>query len=330
MKQAMLDVTAVPTRDQVPLEARWDLETVFPAAAAWEAAYRAADARLPELDQYRGRLVESAATLLAGLQLMDDIGQAIERVTVFALLRHSEDAGNARANEMADRASGLAARAAAAGAFIEPEIAAIPDATLAAWLGEEPGLEQYRILIERIQRRRPHIRSAEVEAVLARAGEIAAVPEQVHTVLENGELPLGTIQDERGNVVALAQGNVDRYLHSPDRRVRREAWEESADGYLAFQNTFAAALAGAVKRDNFYARERRYATALEAALAPDNIPVAVFHNLVDTVWANFPVWHRYFRVRRQLLGLPEGDLQPWDLEAPLAESPHVDWEQGTG
>jgi oligoendopeptidase F len=324
----MLDVTAVPTRDRVPLEERWDLESVFPDAAAWESAYRAAEARLPELDQFRGRLGASAATLLAGLRLLDDIGLAIERVNVFAFLRQSEDAGNARANEMADQAAGLAARAGAAGSFVGPEIAAIPDATLAKWLADEPGLAQYRILIERIQRKRPHIRSAEVEAVLARAGEIAAVPEQVHTVLENGELPLGTIQDEEGNEVALAQGNVDRYLHSADRRVRRDAWEESADGYLAFQNTFAAALAGAVKRDNFYSQERRYATALEAALAPDEIPTSVFFNLIDTVWANFPVWHRYFRVRRRLLGLPEGDLQPWDLEAPLATSPHVDWDQG--
>jgi oligoendopeptidase F len=326
----MLEVTGVPPRDRVPLAERWDLESVFPTAAAWEAAYRAAEARLPELDRFRGRLGQSAAALLAGLRLMDDIGQAIERVSLFATLRQSEDAGNARANEMADRAAGLASRVGAADAFVEPEIAAIPDATMNAWLADEPGLDQYRILIERIQRRRPHIRSAEVEAVLARAGEIAAVPEQLHTVLENGELPLGTIQDEQGNEVVLAQGNVDRYLHSPDRRVRRDAWEESADGYLAFQNTFAAALAGAVKRDNFYAQERRYATALESALAPDEIPVSVFHNLVDTVWANFPVWHRYFRARRQLLGLPAGDLQPWDLEAPLATSPHVDWEQGTG
>jgi oligoendopeptidase F len=324
----MLDVAAVPTRDRIPLEERWDLESVFPDAAAWEAAYRAAEARLPELDAIRGRLGDSAAALLAGLRLVDAIDQAVERVAVFALLRQSEDAGNARANEMADRASGLEARTRAAGAFVEPEIAAIPDAALDAWLAAEPGLDQFRVLIARIQRRRPHIRSAEVEAVLARAGEMAAVPEQVHTVLENGELPLGTIRDEEGAEVTLAQGNVDRYLHSSDRRVRRDAWEQSADGYLAFANTFAATLAGAVKRDNFYARERRYATALEAALAPDDIPVSVFHNLIDVVWANFPLWHRYFRARRRLLGLPAGDLQPWDLEAPLAISPDVKWDEG--
>ena len=110
--------------------------------------------------------------------------------------------------------------------------------------------------------------------------------------------------------------------------MRQEAWEQSADAYLAFRNTFAATLAGAVKRDVFYARARGYDSSLEAALARDNIPTAVFHNLLDTVWKHFPVWHRYFSVRRRLLGLPEGDLHGYDLEAPLAEQPSFPWERG--
>ena len=126
----------------------------------------------------------------------------------------------------------------------------------------------------------------------------------------------------------LAQGNLNRFLDSADRRVRQDAWEQSADAYLAFRNTFAATLAGAVKRDVFYARARGYDSSLEAALADDNIPTAVFHNLLDTVWKHFPVWHRYFSVRRRLLGLPEGDLHGYDLEAPLAEQPSFPWERG--
>jgi oligoendopeptidase F len=168
----------------------------------------------------------------------------------------------------------------------------------------------------------------EVEELLARAGEMAAASEITHSVLEDGELPLGQITNEFGQTVRLAQGNLQRYLSSVDRRVRQEAWEESADAYLAFRNTFAATLAGAVKRDVFYARARGYDSSLHAALAGDDIPLAVFHNLLDTVWRHFPVWHRYFNVRRRLLGLPEGELHGYDLEAPLARELDFSWEQG--
>ncbi len=318
----------VPPRHGVPLAERWNLESVFPSDDAWEAALRAAEARLPELDRFRGRLAESAATLLAGLRLLDEIRGLVGRVVTHALMRRSEDATNPLYAAHADRAQGLAARADEAAAFVEPEIAAPSDGLVLAWLAAEPALAPYRHAIERIRRRRAHIRSTEVEETLARAGEMAAAFETTHDALEDGELPLGSIQDETGREVRLAQGNLNRFLDSPDRRVRRDAWERSADAYLAFKNTFAAALAGAVKRDVFYARSRGYPSALESALAPDAIPPDVFHNLLATVWDNLPTWHRYFRARRRLLGLAEGDLHGYDLEAPLAPEPAMPWERG--
>ena len=320
--------TAVPPRADVPLEETWALESVFPTEDAWEDALDAAGERLHALEVFRGRVGEGSATLLATLRVADDIAEDVGKVVVFALLRRSEDATNTRSGEMTDRAIGLASRAAAAASFLNPEIAALPAETLAAWLAQEPGLTPYRPLLARIARRRAHIRSSEVEEVLARAGEVAAAPELIQSVLEEGELPLGEIVDASGQTVRLAQGNVQRYLDSPDRRVRRDAWERSADAYLAFRNTFAATLAGAVKRDVFYARSRGYQSSLESALAGDDISPAVFHNLLDTVWAHFPVWHRYFNVRRRLLGLVEGDLHGYDLEAPLSAQPRFSWNRG--
>jgi oligoendopeptidase F len=321
-------MSAVSPRAEAPVEETWALESIFPSDEAWEAAYRASDAPLRALEVSRGRAGESATTLLAALRAADDLSAAVYRVLIYALLRRAEDATNTHYGEMADRAIGLASRAEAAAAFLSPEIAALSDETIAAWIAQEPGLGQYRQALARISRQREHIRTVDVEELLARSTEMAAVAETTHGILEDGELPLGTIVDATGQTVRLAQGNVERYLESPDRRVRREAWEQSADAYLAFRNTFAATLSGAVKRDVFYARARGYDSALAAALAPDDLPVAVFHNLVDTVWQHFPIWHRYFAVRRRLLGLPEGDLHGYDLEAPLAAQPRFPWEAG--
>lgn len=320
--------TLVPTRADVAVAETWALESVFPDNAAWEAAYAAANDRLSELDAFRGHVADGAGTLLAALRVSDEIGQDVGQITVFATLRRAEDATNTTFGEMSDRAYGLASRAEAAGAFLYPEIAALSDATVANWLAEEPGLEQYRVAIGRITRQRAHIRSVEIEEILARASEVMAASEITQSILEDGELPLGTIRDEAGEPVRLAQGNLQRFLDSGDRRVRQEAWETSADAYLAFRNTFAATLAGAVKKDVFYARARGYNSSLEAALAGDDISPAVFHTLLDTVSRNFPVWQRYFRVRRRLLGLPEGEQHGYDLEAPLAEPIPFPWERG--
>jgi oligoendopeptidase F len=319
---------AVPARADVPVEETWALETIFPNDAAWEAAFSEVDRRLNEFARYRGRISEGPAVLLAALRLKDELDEQTGKVVIYAGLRRAEDATNTLYGEMADRADGLGSRFEAATAFIQPEVASLPDATVASWFAEEPALATYRVAIERITRRRNHIRSTEIEELLAHAKEMADASETTHGVLEDGELPLGQIRDEAGLPVKLAQGNLQRYLDSADRRVRKDAWETSADGYLAFRNTFAATLAGAIKRDVFYARARGYESSLAAALDVDNIDPAVFHNLLDTVWRNFPVWHRYFRVRRLLLGLPEGDHHVYDLEAPLADTISFPWQHG--
>jgi oligoendopeptidase F len=319
---------AVPARADVPVEETWALETIFPDDAAWEAACAAVDARLSEFNAFRGHVADGAGVLLGAFQLADQLDEITGKIAIYAGLHRAEDATNTHYGEMADRADGLGSRFEAATAFIQPEVAALSDATISAWLAEEPGLALYRVALERISRRRAHIRSTEIEELLARATEMADASEVTQGVLEDGELPLGEIRDESGLPVKLAQGNLQRYLDSADRRVRQETWESSADGYLAFRNTFAATLAGAVKRDVFYARARGYDSSLKAALDYDNIDTTVFHNLLDTVWRNFPVWHRYFRVRRLLLGLPEGDHHVYDLEAPLADTLSFPWQRG--
>ncbi|MGI9254255.1 MAG: oligoendopeptidase F, partial [Thermomicrobiales bacterium] len=266
----------VPARSDVRREETWALEDVYAGIPEWEAGFAAADGAILALPPLAGTVGSSGEALLAALRTQDDVTLAVETVIVWALLRQTEDATNGEFTALADRARGLAARASAAGSFIAPEIAAISDAMLASWLESTPGLEQYRHAIEIIQRQRAHLRSPEVEQVMAQAGEVFGGFETVHDMLENGELPLGAIVDAAGNRVTLAPGTIGLYYHSPDRRIRREAWEVSGDAYLAYRNTFAAALSGAVKRDVFNARARGYGSSLEAALSHDNIPVSVF------------------------------------------------------
>src|SRR3712207_5759149 len=137
-------VTAVPPRAQVPVEETWALETVFATDMAWEEAFNRSDEQLRAVEAFRGRVADGPGTLLDALRAADELTEAVWKVLVFALLRRSEDATNTHAGEMADRAIGLASRADAASSFLAPEIAALSDATISDWIGQEPALEAYR------------------------------------------------------------------------------------------------------------------------------------------------------------------------------------------
>ncbi len=317
----------VPPRTALPIEMTWDLDDIFPTQAAWDAAFAAADAHIPAIGQYEGHLGDDARTLLTALRLRDELSREVHRVGVYASLRFSEDAGNGANAALASRAGGLSARLGAAAAYIDAEILTIDPATIDRFFTEVSDLGPYRFAIDDLIRQKAHVRSAEVEAVLAQAHEIADAPYTISSTLTDTELPFGTITDEDGNTVPLSQGNVERYLASSVPAVRRAAWTAAADAHLNFANTLGEILQTGVKSDVFYARAHGFDTSLEASLSPTNLPADVFHNLIATVRRNYPTWHRFFRVRRQLLGVDQ--LHPGDLHAPLGENaPVISWDEG--
>ncbi|MCO5176012.1 MAG: oligoendopeptidase F [Thermomicrobiales bacterium] len=308
--------STLPKRSEVAPEQTWDVESIFATPSDWEAAFNALASRLGELDEFRDRLGESAATLYAAIQRLEDLMKAAWELELYAHMRVAEDATNPASLALGDRADGMFARVEAAAAFVEPEILAIDPETLASWVATDDNLKPYTHYFDKLGRRRDHVRSAEVEQVLAMASEPLSVFSSVRMALAEADLKLGSIDIGTGETVELGQGNLDSFIHNADRKIRQAAWETSADAYLSMKNTFAANYSGAVKQAVMMARVRNYDTALEASLSPNAIPLEVFHNLLDTVWKNFPTWQRYFKVRAKLLGVEQAHV--WDIsESPL-------------
>lgn len=311
----------LPRRDEVPKADQWDIESVFPSEAAWSEAFTKADAALATVAAYQGKLASSGKTLLAALQARDTVGNDVHWVALYSGMMVAGDTTNQDNLARDDRAGGLMARWGAAAAFYDPEILAIAPDALAQLIKDEPGLSLYQHYFDQLGLIRDHVRSAEVEAVLAEFGDVAASGFRTHNALEDADMKFGPVPDDDGSEVELAQGNWQRLATSDQRTVRKAAWEGYADGYIRMKNTFAAALAGQVKTDIFYARARKYASAREATMHPHNIPAAVFDNLISTVRANFSLWHRYWAIRQRALGVET--LHPYDLYVPLATADEV-------
>jgi oligoendopeptidase F len=311
---------ALAPRQEVPREFTWNLEDMYATNECWEEDFARVTSLIPQLSAFAGTLSRDATTLLQALQLRDQIGEILERVLVYALMRRDEENTNSTAQAMADRAISLARRVATATAFIEPEILAIPQDRLAAFIQSEPGLTIYRHYLDEITRRRAHVRSAEIESLLAEAGEIGLTPSQIFRMLFDADLKLPLIHDADGHEVELTKGNYRQFLESPDRTVRREAFEEMHSTFRKQQNTLAATLAAQVKTNLFFARARGYPSARAAILDQTNIPVSVYDNLLTTVNRHLHLLHRYLRLRKRLLQLDE--LHMYDLYVPII--PDVD------
>lgn len=318
-----------PKRHELPEQFTWNLETVYPDDALWETDFQAVKQSIPRLESFRGTLGDSPDQLLACLELRDETHKLMDRLLSYARMRKDEDNTNSRYQGLADRAMILAAQLSSTTAFMSPEILSIPEDRLRDFLATRPQLALYRHDLERLLRQRAHVRSTEVEMVLAQAAEVARTPQNTFGMLNNADMKFPSVIDEQGQAVELTQSRYNQLRESQDRRVRREAFEALHRTYHSFRNTLASSLAGSVRGDIFYARSRDYATALEAALDPNNIPTKVYYNLIATVEAHLPLLHRYMALRRQLLGVSE--LHHYDLYVPMVPDVqlHVPYEEAT-
>jgi oligoendopeptidase F len=321
------EVASLPPRSAAPVERTWDAAGVFPSHDAWATELEALLADLVAVTSFQGRLAEGAEVLAAALAARDELDRRLGRVLVYAGLGYAVETTDAEAAARYGRAQGAAARVAGAVAFVVPEVLALGRDTLREWSAATPSLQVYEHWFDDLFRRREHTRSVDVEEALGLLTDVASGPFAVYSGLTDADLGFEPATDEAGVQHPVAQGSIDMLLARRDRVLRRSAWESYADGFLGVRHTLAANLAGAVKHAVFEARVRRHATTLDAALSGPNVPAAVFDDLIATFRTNLPIWHRYWRLRRDQLGVDR--FAPYDVWAPLGrrDPPAFAYEQ---
>lgn len=314
-------------RSEIAQEYTWNLESIFTANADWQRDYQAISAQIPELEALKGKLAESGRALFEVLQARDAVFEQLEKLFVYASMRRDEDTTNSTYQGMYDQAMQLYVRATTAISFIEPEILALSQEKQDQFIEDYPQLRLYNHQLHDMSRNRPHVRSAEVEAILAAAGEITETPDSIFSMIDNADLKLPTLTDEEGKEVELTKGNYLTHIRSNDRRVRKEAFEGLHSTFLKQRNTIAATLAGQVKGALFHTRQRGFASTRERALFHNNIPVSVYDNLVTTVHESIPLLDRYMKLRKRMLHLDE--LHMYDLYVPIVEEveEEINYEQ---
>jgi oligoendopeptidase F len=316
-----MNETTLPSRSAVPVEQTWNLASIFPTPADWEAACKELGDLFPKLSAYQGRLGESPQVLLEYVHLYQEAGRLAGKIMVYASNGYAVDTLDQTAAARAGQSRSLMSRFAASAAFTDPELMTIGFEKLRQWMQATPDLAFLAHYLDNLERRQAHVRSGEVEQVLAMTSDPFSGPMSIYSAINSADLTFKPAVASDGTQLEVGQSSIGGLITHPDREVRRTAWENYADGYLAFKNTYAGALTAAVKQDVFFARARGYESSLHASLAPNNVPVEVFQNLIEVFKNNLPTWQRYWRLRRKVLGYDQ--FHVYDIKAPLTTSKPV-------
>ncbi len=320
----------IPERSEVPVQYTWNTDDLFVSDEAWQAAFEAVQAKIPQLATYAGRLSESAATLYEYLMLDQAISDEFSPIANYAQRKYDQDTREPRYQAMSGKVSSLYVALRSATAFELPEMMKMEDETLEQFYKDEPALELYRLAFTRMRAKREHILSDAEEKILAAESEASGTPSDVFSKLTNADLKFADAEDSEGNKHPVSNGSYVLHLDSEDRVLRKSAYESMYNGYGSMKNTLAATINGHMKQLKVNAAVRKYPNTLAAALSNTRVPEDVYHNLIETVNANLDKLHRYVALRKKLLGLDE--LRMYDIYTSMvpggeAEIPYEEAKQ---
>ncbi|MCX7655792.1 MAG: oligoendopeptidase F [Treponemataceae bacterium] len=307
--------TTIPSRAEVPVEYTWDLSSLYPSDEAWYKDLALYEEKEKLVGNFQGTLGTSAENLANWLDFYRDLGILEERLAYYCELRQTEDEGAEAARAMTGRFTILHARINTACAWAIPEIQAIPDEKIAQFL-EHPRLAEYRIYLKKILRWKPHILSDREERLIAMMSESEGTCQEAFSVLTNVDMDFGHIDTPEGPR-PLSQSTWSSFMEKPDRDLRRRAYKAFYHQFEQHKNTLATLYAGSVKQDVIKARLRGFPSARAMALFPDRVDEAVYDNLVATVNRNLAPLHRYYELRKRVLGVSE--LRHYDVYVPLVQ-----------
>lgn len=314
----------IASRSDCDPQYQWALTDIFPSDEAWRECYAKAQASLDTLRSYEGHLSDSAQKLLSFLQFSDELGGQLDALGNYAQRKSDEDTRNAVYQEMTAQFTNLAVATSQADAFSTPELLAIPEQTLTEFYKAAPELTHYRLLLDRVRRQKPHTLSPECEALLAAAGQLSQAPDDIFSMLNDADMSFPDAMDSTGKKHRVTHGTFVPLLQSPDRTLRENAFRSLYSVYQQYRNTSAAVLSAQMKQLQFFADARKYDSALHAALNATEVPVEIYHNLIQTVRENLPAMHRYVRLRKKLLQVDE--LHFYDLYTPIVADQDIEIE----
>ena len=307
----------VISRDQVKPEDKWRLEDIYPTDELFKQAFQKIEGLLSSFSSYEHQLTQDSNTLLSFLKAQDAFWEEVNKLYVYAHMRLHEDGGRSIYQDLSQKTEVLSIKASSALAFANPELSSLSHEVLEDFYTRTPELTHYKRYLDEILRQKAHILDAKTEALLAEVGDIAGTAQNTFAMLNNVDFKFPTLHNAKGEEVRLTHATYIPFMESSDRHVRQAAFDALYTTYSSYKNTLASLFSGNVKQFGFFSNVRHFESPLHMALSENNIPVAVYHNLIETVNRHLTPLHEYMTLRKETLELDE--LHMYDLFVPMVK-----------
>ena len=307
-------------RKDVAEHLKWKLTDLFESDEAWEAEFKAIDTEYSNFDfeQYKGKL-HNKADLLAYFTLSDTLSRRIEKLYLYAHMRHDEDVRISQYTSASARVSAMISRLFAQMSYVEPELTALDESVLQAFIND-PDFAAYEYSLRKVAKSKAHVLSEGEEKILALGGDVMRDFQSIFSMIDNANLNLPTAK-LGGQEVPMSHGLYGVALHTGTAEERKEWFEKYYGAFIKLIDTIAQTYASNVKKDVFYKTVRKYDSCMEKAMDGEDVSPVVYENLIEAVHGALPIMHDYISTRKQVLGFDEQHM--YDIYVPLVENAEI-------
>lgn len=314
-------------RNEIKEEDKWQIEKIYNSKEKWEDEFEFLKKEAPKLKEFNGKL-NNPKNIVDYLKETEKFSRLAEKLYVYAHLKSDEDTTNNENQARMSKIDSYMAEFSSYTAYFVPEILSLGEEYIKSAMETEDELKKYKFIFESILSEKDHVLNKEMEELMAKVSDCLDAPSSIQNILSNADMTFPEIEDENKKLIELTEGNYSGFIKSKDRKVREEAFKALFGSYNKLKNTFATTLTSSIKNFYFNAKVRNYKSCLEASLKPNNIPVEVYKEAVNTINRHLGSLHKYVSLKKKMLGLDE--MHMYDLYVPVIEieKEHIEFDEG--
>jgi len=298
----------------------WAIEDIYDSVDKWDKEYKEVDEKI-DFSEFKGKLGD-AKTFLACMKKQEELGRKIEKLSVYAMMKHDVDTTDDLGDSLMAKSMSLSVKFSSATAFVTPELTSLDDKVLLNFISD-PTLKEYDYSLKGLMKEKQHVLSEAEENLLAISGETLSSFREIFTKIDNADLPLKSVKDG-DKKIPLSHGTYGVIMHGEDRELRKKAFKSYYGSYKSLMNVISATYAGSVKKDVFMARAKKYKSSLSRALSGEDVDPVVYSNLIKSVNEALPILHEYMWEKKRLLGLDK--MYPYDVYVPTTQNAELKLE----
>lgn len=294
----------IKSRNEIDKKYKWNTEDVYKDWNEWQKDVEKMKELMKEIPQYEDKIENSREDFVKLIKLEESLSRILEKVYLYPYMLKDLDSTDQLVSQKLQEIEFLYAQFSVATSWISPKILEIPKETLEKWIDENDEIKDHKFNLMELYRLKAHVLDKDKEKLLSHFSQYMGAVNDIYDELSTSDIKWNEITLSTGEKVLVTNGMYSKILDgNKNQDDRRKAFEALYSSYDINKNTYSAIYKGILQRDAAGTKAKNYNSTVEKALEPNNIPVKIYENLINSAKENSGPLKKYVEFRKKQLGL---------------------------